>query len=883
MDLARSLREVNKLIFVQDFERASGLLRRLSESHPADYEVQFRRIEVATRTDELEDVCHEYTDRALRSPQVLALQLAACLAEIRFLERSDTDDAMGDELINPSLTSRRDVIGLSAEGERAAASLVSGLSRDLRAVSSTLGAGVLVRTASTGGLLRIARNPSVADDAVPAELPPLADAFADDAAAAAGEGRDERSFAPCVANARRLLASHPENHAAWYVAGCAFEYSGDLSRAVDAWSKALSLSPGSVAVLSTLSELQQIGALSSQENEDYTQRFEVLDKYLVHGSYETHLELHKEYLARGEHALAVAALRTLADWMQRQRGEVPPEIEAVALLGAMKAYRLSGNASAAEACRREAENIVIAAKKGGESPAQLAFMGQAAEEHGLPALARMCYFAVLTSGETAEDLAVRTAAHCVGTMSSAALKEVLQVAYQIHKGHNELRFCQLLCALNVAGVPVKRYMERRARARSLAAGGDASSALSGLETCAAETDEDAEVQMLLGDALWRLGRRDDSSHAYARMYWLDSLNPDFALRFVSHLVRLGEFSRAEQVAVQAMAIPSLRQAQLAELHWVRATSLHSFGQPEEARIQMNKALGADPWNAGYLTLALRLLAPDRGVALPGGDLVSRYEDWVDSRTKAFPPDLVAPWLARADAALRAGWIEYAWTMARALFLHVHDDEEVLAFFASAGAAWNSRNATQQTLLLLRRRDSDVSFPTLATVVARIYSRSGEWPLVEEWVDIAIKAGLEDRHMRSRLFEVEALGLALRGVDLSRAQSLVEAAIDVYEGEAGGKVPAATGVLHGYILVAQGELKSGIDRMRICIKDNETIQNLYFLVKGLSRAGRLPEAEKEHLEVLFRSVPVNTLERKLIEEIHCVAGLRKPGRPVNLTC
>ena len=102
------------------------------------------------------------------------------------------------------------------------------------------------------------------------------------------------------------MAANPENSAAWYVAGCAFEYSGDLSRAVDAWTKALALDPSSVAVLSTLSELQQIGALS-QESEDYTQRFESVDKYLVHGSYETHVELHKEYLARGEHILANSA------------------------------------------------------------------------------------------------------------------------------------------------------------------------------------------------------------------------------------------------------------------------------------------------------------------------------------------------------------------------------------------------------------------------------------------------------------------------------------------------------------------------------------------------------------------------------------------------
>ncbi|MCA2961764.1 MAG: tetratricopeptide repeat protein [Silvanigrellales bacterium] len=888
VDLGRSLREVNKLIFVQDFEKAGKLLRRLSEVYPADYEVQFRRIEVAARTEELEDVCHEYTSRALHNPQVLALQLAASLAEIRFLERSHDEGDEHDALVNPSLSSRRDVTGLSLETERlqggGISGLAGGLSRDARSLYSSLGSTSAARVSAMGGLVRIPRNPSVADDAVPEEMPPLADAFADDAARVAGESWNERQVNPAVVKANELVALHPDHFAAWYVAGCAFEYVGDLSRAVDAWTKALRLNPSSVSVLSTLSELQQIGALS-QESEDFTQRFESVDKYLVHGSFETHMELHKEYLARGEYTLAIAALRTLADWIQRQRGEVPPEIEAVSLLGAMKAYRLAGNVPAAEACRREAENIVIAAKKGGESPSQMAFMGQAAEEQGLAPLARMCYFSVLTSRETSEDLAIRTAAHCVSVMPSHSLKEVLQTAYQIHGGHTELRFCALLCALNVAGVPVKRYMERRAKARTAVGAGDLGGAVALLEEGFRETDEDPEAQMLMGECLWRIGRRDESSTHFARMYWLDSLNAEFALRFVSHLVRLGEFSRAEQVALQAMDIATLGQAQLAELHWVRATSLHSFGQQEEARIQMNKALAADPWNAGYLALALRLLAPENSVSLPQPDVLVRFEDWVDSRGKTFPKDLVAPWLERARAALRAGWVEYAWTMARTLFLYCSHDEETTAFYASAGAAWNSRNATQQTLQLLSKGDVKSGLPLLATMVARIYGRSGEWALVDEWTDIAVKAGLEDRKLRSRLFEVEALALALKGVEFPRAQSLIEAAIDVYEGTGGSaaKMPPGMGVLHGYLLLAQGDIKGGLDRMRTHTKEDACILNLYFLVKGLSRAGRLADSEREHLEALLASVPVDSLEQKLIEEIHCVAGLRKSRRPVNLTC
>ena len=46
-------------------------------------------------------------------------------------------------------------------------------------------------------------------------------------------------------------------------------------------------------------------------------------------------------------------------------------------------------------------------------------------------------------------------------------------------------------------------------------------------------------------------------------------------------------------------------------------------------------------------------------------------------------------------------------------------------------------------------------------IARIYSQAMEWPLVDEWLDIAVKAGVEDKQVRSKLFELEALKLALQ--------------------------------------------------------------------------------------------------------------------------
>jgi tetratricopeptide (TPR) repeat protein len=875
-DVSRSLREGNKLIFVQEFQKASKLLKKLSENHPFDFEIQARRIEVLCRMEQMEGLEEELNRRLARQPHNLTLQLAALLASLRNLEKK-YEEEVAEELVNPSLSlQRRDVVGLSTDAERAA------VHERARNVYTNLGATLGVRTPSSSqGLLRLTRNPSVADDATPQELGPLEEAYADGKSDIALAKQEERIHDPLVAQAQKLKQENPNSFAAWYVAGCALEYSGDLAEAVECWTHALTLNPVSLAVLSTLSELQQIGALP-QDTEDYTARFENLDVYLVHGSFDTHVALYKEYLNRGEHTMAIAALRTLADWTQKQRGEVPAEIEALSLLGAMKAYRLAGNHTAAEACRREAENIVIAAKKGGESPAQLSFLGQLAEEYGLPPLARICYFSVLNSVETPRELAIRTAAHCVSVMPSHALKEVLQTTYTIHQGHPELRFCLLLCSLGVGNVPIKRYMERRAKARAQVQAGEWSEALGTLGECLREVDEDAEIQKLMGEVLWRVGKKELSSTHFARMYWLDSLNPDIALTFVSHLVKLGEFARADVVAKQSLEIPTLNNKQLAELSWVRATSLAQAGKKEEARIQMNKALGFDPWNPHYMGLALRLMQPLQDSQLLSSDFVYKYERMLEEREPRFSDALLEEWLAAGRKALKAGFVELAWTLSRCAFLYRQDKEEVVQFYATCGAAWNSRAAVQQTLVLLTKgSENSLGFSSLSTAIARIYSCSGEWALVAEWLDISIKSGLEDKILRSRVFEMEALALAMQGVEYARAQALVEAALDVYESSA--QVPQEVGVLHGYLMMAQGEIRQGLEKMRGHLKDAPgSILSLYFLVKGLHRAGKLKGQDKEHVNALFALAPVNSLERLLVEEIYSVVGLNDVGRGAHLT-
>ncbi len=876
--LTLSLTEVNKLIFVQDFEKASRVLGILSHKFPADYEVQFRRIEVACRTDELGEVCQDLRARALACPQIVALQYAATLAEIRYLEKIATEARSNEELVNPSLRiGRGDVTGLSADAERhgsvAARHILPGMA--LNSPGRVL--GIISQN------VRVMRNPEVADDLAPPDIPHLAEASADGAAIQSTEKYDSRIDHPAILNAQKIIENDPKNYASWFVFGCSLEYLGDLSGAIDAWAKAISLNPTALSTLATMAELQQIGAIPI-DDVDYSERFESLDKYLVHGTFDTHTELYKEFLTRKEYALAIAALRTLGDWIQRQRGEVPAEIEVLCLFGAMKAYALEGNIPASDACKKEAELIAISVKKSPKNASQLAFIGQIAEEYGLTGLARMCFFSVLTHPEAEVELIVRTAAHCVTTGASPALKECLSVAYKNLKGHAEIRFCQLLCELNLLGVSVRHYMDRKNRIRALISQNDAGTALQLMSDSLADTEQDAEIHYYLGEVLTKLGALEQARTHFQSMYRLDPLNSESALRYVRFLVGQGMTDDLTEVLAESLALPGLTPAQSSELQWAQAKAFAGSNRIQDARSEIEKALKNDAWNPVYISLALDLFTPNETLSpLPETGSISELQLLLSKKVILGAEQLEQKLLERGKASLRTGHNEYAFLLARCLFMLNPKNEDTIEFYSRAGAGVNSRSAAQQTLLFLSQThvQREITLGNLASCIARVYSHSGEWTLVDEWIDIALKSGIDDKQTRSKLFELEALKLTFNGTDFRKAQSLIEAAIDTYEN--GQKVPADTGVLHGYLLLAQGDIKAGMEKMKTYIAGALTIQSLYFMVKGLERAGKLSGIERENIAHLFKMPPTNMLEQRLIEEIYCTVGLQKTGSVVNLTC
>lgn len=888
--------EVNKLIFVQDFEGAGRQLAQLASLFWHDAEIHFRRIEVACRTEILPEVTEEYRRLKALSPVHFTLDAAWLLSQIRQEELS-TDESISrnDFLPRPDITGMRnkDVVALDAESEAFSDQRQVLHGDTTRQLVSRWESSRPITAAPSARGWRVERSPSFPDDLAPANIPTLPEASADSDAFASTHEVEEshpqkatellKSQHPLLSAALRLRDRRPNNSAAWFVLGCALELAGHLQEAVDAWTRSYQLNPTSLAVLATMAELQQIGALP-ENSPDYAEKFEQLDKFLVHGTYETHVQLYKHFLEKRESNHAIAALRSLADWMQRQRGEVPPEIEILCLLGGMNAYKQDANVSAAEACRREAENIAIACKKSPKSSAQIAFIGQIAEEYGVPNLARLCFYSVLISRDTPLDLASKTAAHCVAHYASLSLKECLKTTYLNHAGNAEIRFCQLLCELTLASVSIRPYMERKNKIRDALARNQAAVALQLMQEALKDTNDDAEIHFYMSEMLLRLGITERAKHHFSMMYELDSLNIESVLRYLNFLIKTKEFFSAQEIARKTNEVLGLSAQQRSELHWARASALLAVGETEEAKQEIDRSLKANPWNGQYLMVALKLAVPS---AIRNNE--PNFGEWtfntLDSQFSGsqskLTDEVINQLVEHGRKALQSGLSEYAFILGKLLFMEQEKNESVIEYFSKVGASYQPRLAAQQTLLLLQTGNSKWAFSHLAMCIARMYSQAMEWPLVDEWLDIAVKAGVEDKLVRSKLFELEALKLALSGTNFRKAQSLLEAALDIYDGSQ--KVPSETGVLHGYLMLAQGNIKGGIEKMQTCMGEPSSIQNLYFLIKGLERAGRLSGNEGDNILSLYKLAPTNMLEQKLIEEIYCTVGSYRTGSPVNLAC
>ena len=860
--LENNLRTANKYIFVQDFEKAESILKQLSFKHPDDYEILFRRVEVSSKRDTLSELLHDLKKLSKDHPSSKAIDFAILLGSIRIFSKNDMEKEKKSDFKKNTMPPQKEI----EYPQNTRMPLINILSNKK---------------------IRINRNLDIPDDYFPEDIPIPEPSFPNE-----NDKIDKEKLSlkeELYHKALDLQVNNPENYAAWFVAGCALESVGRLSEAIELWNYAFKLNPKSTSILATLTELQQIGVIPDS-NTNYSEKFESLDKYLVHGHFETHTSLYNEFIKAGDHKNAINALRTLADWLQKQYGEVPVEIEILCLLGAMQAYKLDNNVPASEACRSEVENIVIACKKSPRDMNQIYFIAQLCEEYGLKPIARICYFAILISKDSPPELVIQTSSHCVSNAPSDGLLECLKVAYKNSHGSPEIRFCMLLCGLKIAQIDITDYMQKKNKAREFISkeiGNEMTLAI--LEELNDSYQFDPEIHYYLGEIHSRLGNYKDAKKHFQTMFSLDYYNTDGILRYIFFLLKVRDYSTAREIAQEGLQLDCITEQQANEMHWSIAATYYSEGDFHNSYDEILKSLSNDPWNHSYLILLLRSsLNIERNVFLKEHEIIIKcLEEFIlnNNASSAQRDVLIDKIIKHGLECIQNNHSEYAWALAKSTILISENISDILLhFIAKAGASFNSRIAVQEMLLLLKQKSNnkEFNFATLSACIAQIYSLSGNWPLVDEWLSIAKNnQGLSAKITKQKLFELEALSITMKGADLKKAQTLLEAAIDSYDNIQ--KVPLDTKVLHGYILVAQGQFSIGIEKMQNNISTNASIQSLYFLIKGLERAGQLNNTTKESLTQLFNIYPTNTFEQKMVEEIFFTVGSKNNTSPVGLAC
>lgn len=402
-------------------------------------------------------------------------------------------------------------------------------------------------------------------------------------------------------------------------------------------------------------------------------------------------------------------------------------------------------------------------------------------------------------------------------------------------------------------------------------------------------NQDPEIHYYLGEIHSRKNNNKEAKKFFQVMYALDYYNTDGILRYIFFLLKTKDYSTAREIAQEALSLSTISEQQANEMHWSIAATYYSEEDYKNSNDEIIKSLENDPWNHSYLILFLRANLNIAGNTFlkDNEKVIKDLEEMIlDSKATVAQKNYVLEKIIDlGQDCIKNSFAEYSWSLAKcAILISENLSDHLLYFIARSGASYNSRTAVQEVLLLLKQKNNnkELNFGTIAACIAQIYSFTGNWALVDEWLSIAKNnQGLSAKVTKQKLFELEALSITMKGLDLKRAQTLVEAAMESYDSI--HKIPLDTKVLHGYLLVAQGQFSVGLEKMQNNINTNASIQSLYFLIKGLERAGQLNNTTKESLTQLFQIYPTNTFEQKMVEEIFYTVGNKNTSSPVGLAC
>ncbi|MES2615830.1 MAG: hypothetical protein V4591_10495 [Bdellovibrionota bacterium] len=811
-DMLNDLRKANKYIFVQDFVKAEKILKLICLEHEDEYEAYFRRVEIAEKSNKLDKLLLDFSEQEQKFPNSKALGLAFLLAKIKKYT-SSKQTALPIEVnfrTNENFFPNNQKV-ISIQNKK----------------------------------IKLHRNVNFPDDIV--KIP-------EQSLSLISQNIDQTYFDTLVEKAFVYYKNDPENYATCYVAGCVLDNLGNRQEAIYKWKKALTLNPTSVCSLSILAELQQEGHFH-EPSDDFCLRLESLDKHLVHGHIATHTDLYNDFIVMGDYKNAIASLKILTDWIYKQYGSIPIEIEIICLLGIMNAYKLDKNVVASESCRNEVENIIIA---------------------------------YLTNPNVDVQIMKEIATHCVNQYSSEALLLTLKKAYENSKGHQEIRFCLILCALNLKKINVDEYMENKNKIRQFISQNKTNEALPLLENLVLNFKEDPETQYYLAEIYSRNNAIVLAKTHFQIMYSLDAFHTEAMTKYVYFLLKNKFYKETTDIAENTLKKNSLTPSQANEIRWCSAAAYFAQEKYELSQQEISKCVASEPWNISYISLFIRccLHLTDHSTISESFFIIAKIDEFSLANEK-FPVEkkekLIQDLNEYSQFCLRKGFYEIAWSFAKcSLVVGKKLDEKISEIISRTAAAYLSPTTIPQLLVLLKKQSEiDASFFEITSCIAKTYGLIGQWELVDEWLAMAQNYPVEDKIFQSKLFELEALSIAMQGSDLKKAQNILEAAIDCYDTK--DQVPFETKILHGYLLVTQGNIAVGIEKMQNNINENSSIQSLYFFVKGCERAGILSSLSQESIEQMRHASPLNVFEQKMIEEIFFTVSSKINLIPLGLAC
>ena len=849
-NICRLKRQSNRYIFVKNFKKSEEILAELIEIEPSNLEYHFRCIELATQLNTLDQIEEKY--RRTNGVEPENLKLILLFIEIKKL-KTHSPLPFSNEFSKEDIRQIRDLLSLDT---------VKAL--NLSKFKEDIGQQHQIE----GSLLRIQRNPVISDDEITASNREIAIKNFKEV-----KKNPENTLEESILKNLEIQKDHYKEHYGWwFLYGSILEYMGRIGDAVIAWKKAFELNSESEFVVAILAELQASGLMIESQEFDYIALYESFDRFLVHGNYETHIKLYRYFFKRGEYEEALGAVKTLSDWMQKQQGEVSPEVEVLSLLSSYKVYEIQKNTAAKDIVFHQAESLIQGLVKTPMDAQRLILLGNYLKGFGFQNFSTQIYKAIVSSRQSSIDDVIKAAKSLFFLNAFKEASEALKVAYQNSYGHKRLRHVLVISDLKLKGIDVRSYFSKRRKGFSLLKKNDLLAGLHVFDELLKKYEGDSEVHGALGHIYTLLGQMEPAKFHNRVMHESDFYNVQTTLRFIHFLLSIGDLQGVKhQTKFLLAAEKSFQPTQKADLHWCLASCQFSQGVVEEAADSLQEALQIDPWNSFYLLLALRIhqqlnhvqdfnlkniIFDLETIILKKGEEI-RDERIFEKRSFA---------IKYGHFFLNQGYSSYSWLLAKTFYAAFGFHESVVDFLIQAGSSHNHHIVMTELMGLLKK---DIQFSEVSVMIARIHGMNMKFDMMEEWVAIHEKSQKNSPY-ESSLFYLKALKSVLgRDPEPQKALVFLEGIIDSQKNIL--KIPIEVQILHAYTQTLTGQVRRGLETLESIARFQPSLFCYYFLIKSRSKFPEYGELHKEYSSRFFDWVPKNPLEQMMTEELNMVFG------------